>query len=212
MTQEKKPDTDATIDSVPPSASPPSSSPSGGAGTESPAEEAGDPVEEARAEAGRYKEQLLRTAADFDNFRKRTRRELVDAERRGRDDLLKELLPIFDNLERAVAHAESTSDVKALADGIGLVMRQFVDTLGKVGIERVKTTGTPFDPSVHEAIQHLETSDFPPGCIAAEVQAGYRDSERLVRPAMVVVAKAPAGDAAPPSTAGATTEPSGDDQ
>src|SRR6185369_1330921 len=104
-----------------------------------------DPLELAKAEQAKLKDQLLRTLADFDNFRKRTRRELVDAERRGRDDLLKEFLPVFDNLDRASAHAETATDVKALADGIGLVLRQFADTLGKLGIERVPAVGKPFD-------------------------------------------------------------------
>jgi molecular chaperone GrpE len=151
-----------------------------------------DPLELAKAEQAKLKDQLLRTLADFDNFRKRSRRELVDAERRGRDDLLKEFLPVFDNLDRASAHAETATDVKALADGIGLVMRQFADTLSKVGIERIAAVGQPFDPAVHEAVQQMETSDFEPGTIAAEVQAGYRNTEKLIRPALVVVAKAKA--------------------
>ena len=149
-------------------------------------------MEAAKAEQAKLKDQLLRTLADFDNFRKRSRRELADAERRGKDDMLKEMLPVFDNLDRASAHAETATDVKALADGIGLVLRQFADTLGKLGIERVPAVGRPFDPSVHEAVQQMETSDFEPGIIAAEVQAGYRNSEKLIRPALVVVAKAPA--------------------
>jgi molecular chaperone GrpE len=149
-----------------------------------------DPLELAKAEQAKLKDQLLRTLADFDNFRKRSRRELADAERRGRDDVLKEMLPVFDNLDRAGVHAETATDVKALADGITLVMRQFTDTLGRLGIERVPAVGQPFDPSVHEAVQQMETSDFEPGTIAAEVQAGYRNSEKLIRPALVVVAKA----------------------
>ncbi len=161
-----------------------------GATPEAGQEAAVDPLEEAKAEQAKLKDQLLRTLADFDNFRKRTRRELADAERRGRDDMLKEFLPVFDNLDRASAHAETATDVKALADGISLVMRQFADTLSKLGIERVPSVGAPFDPSVHEAVQQLETSDFEPGTIAAEVQAGYRASEKLIRPALVVVAKA----------------------
>jgi molecular chaperone GrpE len=148
-------------------------------------------VESAQAEVARIRDQLLRTAADYDNFRKRSRREVADAERRGREDLLKDLLPVFDNLERAALHAETASDVKSLADGIGMVMRQFTDTLGRLGIERVASVGSAFDPSQHEAIQQLETADHPPGTIAAEVQAGYKLGDRLIRPALVVVAKAP---------------------
>lgn len=151
-----------------------------------------DPLEQAKAEQAKLKDQLLRTLADFDNFRKRTRRELSDAERRGRDDVLKELLPVFDNLDRAGAHAETATDVKALADGLSLVLRQFTDTLAKLGIERVPAVGHPFDPSMHEAVQQMETSDFEPGTIAAEVQAGYKTAEKLIRPALVVVAKAQA--------------------
>ena len=149
-----------------------------------------DPLEVARAEAQKLKDQLLRTLADFDNFRKRSRRELSDAERRGKDDMLKEFLPVFDNLDRAGAHAETATDIKALADGIMLVLRQFGDTLTKVGIERVPAVGQPFDPAVHEAVQQMETSDFEPGTIAAEVQAGYRNGDKLIRPSLVVVAKA----------------------
>jgi molecular chaperone GrpE len=154
-----------------------------------------DPLEEAKAEAARLRDQLLRTAADFDNFRKRSRRELVEAERRGREDLLRELLPVFDNLERAVSHAEGATEVKPLAEGIALVIRQFADTLSKLGVERVSAVGTAFDPSVHEAIQHVETAEHPPGTVAMEVQAGYRMADRLLRPAMVFVAKPPASRA-----------------
>jgi molecular chaperone GrpE len=150
-----------------------------------------DPLELARAETQRLRDQLLRTAADFDNFRKRTRRELEEAERRSREDLLRELLPVFDNLDRAAAHAETATEVEALADGIRMVMRQFADTLGKLDIERVESVGQPFDPAVHEAIQHMATSEYPPGTVAGEAQSGYRMGERLVRPALVVVAKAP---------------------
>jgi len=155
-----------------------------------------DPLEVALAEAAQLKDKLMRTAADFDNYRKRSRREVTDAEKKGRDHLLKDLLPVFDNLERATAHAGSGLEVKdgqglkGLIDGIELVMRQFRDSLSRQGIERIESVGQAFDPSMHEAIQHLETSDFPPGSIAAEVQPGYREGDRLVRPALVVVAKA----------------------
>ncbi|GMV14091.1 MAG: nucleotide exchange factor GrpE [Polyangiaceae bacterium] len=157
--------------------------------TPPPEQPAPDPLAEAKAEAAKFREQLLRTAADFDNFRKRTRKELTDAEIRGREDLLKDLLPVFDNLERAMSHADAATDVQALADGLRMVSRQFLDTLGKLGIERVQSVGQPFDPAVHEAIQHLESADHPAGVVLTEVQAGYRQAERLLRPALVVVSK-----------------------
>ena len=154
-------------------------------------EEAVDPLEAAKNEVQRLREQLLRTAADFDNHRKRVRRETDDAERRAREDLLRDLLPVFDNLERATQHAGQASDVKSLADGISMVLRLFQDTLGRMGIERIQAVGEPFDPALHEAVQQMETTAHPPGSVAAEVQAGYRLGDRLVRPAMVVVAKPP---------------------
>jgi molecular chaperone GrpE len=150
-----------------------------------------DKLEEAKAEAARLKDQLLRTAADFDNFRKRSRREIDDAQKRGREELLRELLPVFDNLERAVLHAGQASDAKAVAEGVGFVLKQFVDTLGKVGIRRITTVGSTFDPNQHEAIQQIETNEHPPGTVVAEVQPGYALGDRLVRAALVVVAKGP---------------------
>ena len=153
-----------------------------------------DPLEAAQTELARVRDQLLRMAADFDNYRKRTRREVGDAERRAREELLRELLPVFDNLERAATHAASASDVQAVADGVGLVMRQFGDTLSKLGIERIPTQGQVFDPTLHEAIQQLASNELAPGTIASEIQAGYRMGDRLIRPALVVVAK-PSGSA-----------------
>ena len=170
---------------------PPSIAPDSPAEPSESEEEVLEPFEAALAEAQRLREQLLRTAADYDNFRKRTRRDLNEAGVRGRDELLKDLLPVFDNLERAVAHAETATDVKSLAEGIQLVMRQFSDSLGRLGIERVSSLGARFDPAVHEAIQQVETDEYEPGTIAAEVQPGYRAGERLIRPAVVAVAKKP---------------------
>jgi molecular chaperone GrpE len=144
------------------------------------------------AEVARLKERLLRTAADFDNYRKRTRRDIADAERRVQENLINVLVQPFDNLERAAQHAESAQDVKALAEGLKMVLRQLEDALSTVGIQRISALGKPFDPSEHEAVQHIQTSDVPPGAVAQELRAGYRWQDRLIRPALVVVAKAPA--------------------
>jgi len=146
-------------------------------------------LEQAQAEAVKLKDMLVRTSADFDNFRKRTRREVDDARRGGREELLKEILPVFDNLERAIQSAQKATDVKAVSDGLGMILKQFDATLARVGITRVPTVGVMFDPSMHEAIQQLETDEHPPGTVVAEVQPGYVSGEKLVRAAMVVVAK-----------------------
>ena len=148
-----------------------------------------DPVADAKAEAPRFKEQWMRSAADFDNFRKRSRKELEDTRKAGREELLKDLLPVFDNLERAMTSAERATEVKPVSDGLKMVLRQFVDTLGRSGITKVPTIGQQFDPGLHEAIQQVETDEHSPGTVVAEVQPGYLQGERLIRAAMVVVAK-----------------------
>jgi molecular chaperone GrpE len=139
-----------------------------GAASETPAPPA-DPVAEAKAEAARFKEQWMRSAADFDNFRKRSRKELEDTRKAGREELLKDLLPVFDNLERAMTSAERATEVKPVSDGLKMVLRQFTDTLGRSGITKVPTVGSLFDPSLHEAIQQVETDEHPAGTVVAEV-------------------------------------------
>ncbi|GAC1544705.1 MAG: hypothetical protein NVS3B10_08840 [Polyangiales bacterium] len=158
-----------------------------------------DPVAQAKAEALRFKDQWMRSAADFDNFRKRSRKELEDTRKAGREELLKDLLPVFDNLERAMTSAERATEVKPVSDGLKMVLRQFIDTLGRSGITKVPTIGQQFDPGLHEAIQQVETDEHPAGTVVAEVQPGYLQGDRLIRAAMVVVAKPKAG--APPSDA-----------
>jgi len=151
---------------------------------------------DALAEAARTRDQLLRTAADFDNFRKRTRRETEDAQRRGKESAVKDLLPVFDNFERAIQHAETTPEAKPVADGLRIVLKQFIDTLEKMGIQRITAVGQPFDPTIHEAIQHMESADHPAGVVLYEVQPGYRIGDYLLRAAMVVVSKGPPGGGA----------------
>lgn len=153
-----------------------------------------DPLDAALADAARFKDSLLRTAADFDNFRKRSRREVDDARKAGREELLKEILPVFDNLERGIQSSQRATEVKAVADGLLMVLKQFENTLARLQITRVPTLGAMFDPSVHEAIQQVETDEQPAGTVVAEVQPGYMNGERLLRAAMVVVAKPKAPD------------------
>lgn len=153
-----------------------------------------DPLKVAIAEAARYKEQALRALADFDNYRKRSRKEVDDAKRQGREEFLRDFLPVFDNVERAIQSAERATEVKSVVDGLHMILRQLTDTLSRGGIQRVPGVGSAFDPQVHEAIQQVETDEHPVGTVIAEVQPGYVQGERLVRAAMVVVAKAKAGD------------------
>jgi molecular chaperone GrpE len=161
-------------------------------------------LEEAREQQRRTREQLLRAAADYDNLRKRSRRDVDDAKRRAAMATIRELLPVFDNLERA-ASVQTVVDTAAIADGLRLVLRQFVETLRKLGVDRIDAVGGPFDPTTQESLQMVESVDSPPGSVVAVIQPGYRMGADLLRPAMVVVSKGPAATAEPAS--GAASSP-----
>jgi molecular chaperone GrpE len=148
------------------------------------------------AERDKLKDQLLRMAADFDNFRKRTRKDLEQVDKRAREETLRELLPIFDNLERAAQAAEGAAGVESIREGVRMVLRLWEDNSIRVGLTRIVAIGERFDPMLHEALQQKDTDEHPPGTIVAEIQAGYRLGDRLVRPAMVVVARKPKDETA----------------
>jgi molecular chaperone GrpE len=157
------------------------------------AEAPGDAVAAITTERDQIRDQLLRTAAEFDNYRKRTRRDIDDARQRGKDDAIKEILPVFDNLERAVQAAEGAQSIASVVEGVKMVLKLFDDTAERMGLTRVKSVGERFDPQVHEAIQQVETDQQPPGTILTEVVPGYQFGQRLLRAAMVVVARKPSG-------------------
>lgn len=160
------------------------------------------PTDAAATERDQLRDQLLRTAADFDNYRKRARREMEDAKLRGKDEAIKEILPVFDNLERAVAAAENAQAISSVVEGVKMVLKLFEDTADRMGLKRIKTVGERFDPAVHEAIQQQETDAEPPGTILTEVVPGYMFGQRLLRAAMVVVARKPPSPATASGTNG----------
>lgn len=157
-----------------------------------PAAEPASELERVTAERDKKHEQLLRTTADFDNYRKRMRRELDDAKLKGQQDIVRDLLPVFDNLERAVQAASTATDTASVVEGVRMVLKLFEDTADRIGLTRIKTVGERFDPQVHEAIQQKESDEAAPGTILTEVVPGYRFGDKLVRAAMVVVARKPA--------------------
>ena len=132
-------------------------------------------------------DRLLRTAAEFDNFKKRAAKEKEDIQRFGIERLLKDFLPVMDNLERALDHAEQ-HDPKQVIEGVRLVQKLFETTLAKHGVVGFSALGKPFDPSLHEALMQQE-SDEPAGTVVSEMAKGYKLNDRLVRPAAVVVSK-----------------------
>jgi len=147
-----------------------------------------DPVlqaarDEAQANFGRYQ----RLAADFENYKRRTRQELGDRTQYANEELLRKLLPILDNLRRALDHAPEGID-RNWSDGLRMVVRQFEDTLQAQGVSPIPAVGEKFDPSKHEAIAREETDEHEEGTIVEEMQPGYRLHERVLRPTLVKVA------------------------
>jgi molecular chaperone GrpE len=135
-------------------------------------------------------DKYLRAVADLENYRKRNKRDLDDARAEAKTKVLKEMLPVVDNLERAVEHAEKSGEPGAVVDGVRLVLRQFLTSFERVDVTPVDAANQPFDPNLHEAISQQETDEFPPGTVVQVLQRGYRLGDRLLRPALVVVAKA----------------------
>jgi molecular chaperone GrpE len=167
-------------------------------------------LEKVRADSQKHRDQLLRTAADFDNFRKRSRKDVEEAQRKGLERALTELLPVSDNLDRALQASATVAEIAPILEGIRMVHKFFEDALSRLGVERVQAVGVPFDPSVHEAVQQVETEEAPPGTIVAEMLPGYRLGQKLLRAAMVSVARAPAAAAEAGSGAegeGSSSEP-----
>ena len=139
--------------------------------------------DEAQAPFARYQ----RLAADFDNYKRRTRQELGDRTQYANEELLRKLLPILDNLRRALDHAPEGVDPNWY-NGVKMVARQFEDTLRAQGLSTIPAVGEKFDPSQHEAIAQEETDEHEEGTIVEEMQPGYRLHERVLRPTLVKVA------------------------
>ena len=134
-------------------------------------------------------DRYLRAAADLENLRKRQTREIDDAKLEAKGRVLKEMLPVVDNLERAIEHATSQAGTNPIVEGVQLVLRQFLTAFERLEVTSIDAAGQPFDPNLHEAISQQD-SDAPPGTVVQVLQRGYKASDRLLRPALVVVAKA----------------------
>jgi len=154
------------------------------------------------AERNELKDRWLRLAAEFENWKKRARKELTDAEGKARETVLKDMLDVIDNLERATsAQAQSTGngsvDPAAVLKGVNLVLRLFQQKLERYEVRAFDAQGQPFDPRLHEAISRVENAEVPAGAVAVELQKGYRVGDRLLRPAMVSVSTGPKTDGKP---------------
>ena len=156
--------------------------------TEAPATEP-DPLAELRREKDALQDRLLRTAAEFDNYRKRIERERRDQADTAVADALEELLPIIDNLELALG-SPAGSDPEVYRKGVELIHRQMGELVRKRGVKPIPTVGTPFDPRFHQAVVHEVSAEHDEGEVMEELRRGYMLGDRLLRAALVKVAKA----------------------
>ncbi len=147
-----------------------------------------------REEAARNRDHYLRAMADLENYRKRVQKEKDDLARFGNESLLREILPVADNLGRALDHArQEGGGNEGLLQGVELTLSQMQRILEKFNVTAVSALGEPFDPAWHEAMGQVETAEHPPNTVVQELQKGYKLNDRLLRPALVMVARAPAG-------------------
>lgn len=160
-----------------------------------------DPLAAVTAERDALKDQMLRMAAEFDNFRKRTARESAQIRKAAAANLVRDLLPVLDNFERALAHA--SGDPGSLAQGVEMILKQLKDVLVTAGVEPITAVGHPFDPQVHEALTQQSSEVHPVDHVVQEFERGYRLGDLVLRAAKVVVSSGPPeGEAAAPETEG----------
>ena len=157
-------------------------------------------IEELKAQAAKateHWERLVRSAADLENYKKRAARERQDAVKYANESLMQKLLPVLDNFEAAIAavHSSGTENAQSLLTGVTMIQQQLRSALTEAGLEEVEAHGKPFDPNFHEAVSQAESNEHPEGHVMQQLRKGYRLRDRLLRPATVIVAKAPAANA-----------------
>ncbi len=148
-------------------------------------------VQKAADERDQIKDQLLRTMADFQNFRKRVMDEKRQIEERANERFVLELLPVLDNFERGLAVMEKGGSIESLVDGVKAIDRQLRTVLEGQKVVRVPSVGQPFDPEVHEALAMVDSEEHEDGTVIDEIESGYKLGDRVIRPARVRVSKKP---------------------
>lgn len=152
-------------------------------------------IAEKDREIAELKDKYLRALAESENIRKRTRQQSEETVRLQRENLLRDLLPIADNLERAVEAARTAGGGESIvAAGVEMVLRSLFDFLKSHGVSQISAVGQPFDPQRHEAVDHVESSEHPPNTVVSEFHRGYLIGDRMLRPSRVSVARGAAGD------------------
>ena len=153
-----------------------------------------EPIADVERQRDEYLELLRRTRADFENYQKRTQRTLAQERRDALAAFARELLPVLDNLQRAVDAAQDQADEGPLSRGVALVRSQLLDIFGRSGILAIEAMGRPFDPHFHESLGQQPRSDVAPGTVVEVLEPGYRLHDRVLRPARVVLAAPRADD------------------
>jgi molecular chaperone GrpE len=165
-------------------------------------------LERLRQEVKQAKDQYLRTLAEFDNAKKRLHREKEEFARFASETMVRALLPIVDSLDQALVAVDKPSDPQAVIKGIHLIYRQLLGLLEKEGVKRIATVGERFDPHKHEAVAQVDTDGKPEDTVVEEVQVGYTMHGKVIRPAIVKVAKQTAtSDTQQATSNNQTTEP-----
>ena len=134
-------------------------------------------------------DKMMRLAAEFDNYKKRNAKEYENIRKYAAENIIKELIPIVDNFERAIESATESKDFNSFIEGVKLILNQMLNLLDKEGVTRIKAVGEVFDPNIHEAVMHIASDEYPENVIIQELQKGYILRDRVVRPAMVSVSK-----------------------
>lgn len=175
----------------------------------SPDEPSGSTIEEvqeqnqeqqAQEELQICQDKYVRLAAEFENYKRRAQRDQMDAIRYANESLLKNLLSTIDNLERAIKCGKDAGTSGPLLEGVELTHKQFLETVGKLGVRQVSSEGSLFDPTMHQAVAQVESETIAPNSVVEEFQKGYFLHDRILRPAMVTVAKEKSDQTEPSST------------
>ena len=151
-------------------------------------------IDKLEKENGSLSERLLRTLAEFDNYRKRVAREKDDLLKYGAEKMALDMLPVADNFERALDQAKNAADAAAVLQGIEMIFKQFLATLEKFNIKSFDSIGQTFDPEKHEAMARQDNPQYAENTVVAEFQKGYFLNDKLLRPARVVVSQGPGSD------------------
>jgi len=153
-------------------------------------------VEELKRQLDERQDRLLRTLAEMENLRRRTQREREDYVKYAAETLLRDLVPVLDNLDRALAAARAAGGAANVVEGVELIQRELLRVLERHGVTRYSAAGQPFDPTRHEAVARVVSAEQAPDTVVSETAPGYLLHGRVLRPAMVAVAAAPDQDAA----------------